>query len=64
MHVAIQIAAERGKDTNDIARLLRKPNVTNANDAGDLAYNKYGDHSVRLEPATELTHLRAPASKR
>ncbi|MDP9905453.1 DUF6036 family nucleotidyltransferase [Arthrobacter bambusae] len=46
--LAMKIAAERDKDTLDIARLLRKLNITNANDAVDLAYNKYGDHSIPL----------------
>ncbi|MCB5275972.1 hypothetical protein BJG92_03527 [Arthrobacter sp. SO5] len=46
--LAMKIAAERDKDTLDIARLLRKLNITNAQDAVDLAYNKYGDHSIAL----------------
>ncbi|WP_246527443.1 DUF6036 family nucleotidyltransferase [Pseudarthrobacter albicanus] len=46
--LAMKIAAERDKDTLDIARLLRKLNITNANDAVDLAYDKYGDHSIPL----------------
>ncbi|AXJ11873.1 hypothetical protein CFN17_13410 [Arthrobacter sp. PM3] len=46
--LAMKIAAERDKDTLDIARLLPKLNITNANDAVDLAYNKYGDHSVPM----------------
>lgn len=46
--LAMKIAAERDKDTLDIARLLRKLNITNANDAVDLAYNKYGHHSIPL----------------
>lgn len=46
--LAMKIAAERDKDTLDIARLLRRLNITNANDAVDLAYNKYGDHSIPL----------------
>ena len=46
--LAMKIAAERDKDTLDIARLLRKLNITNANDAVDLAYNKYGEHSIPL----------------
>ena len=46
--LAMKIAAERDKDTLDIARLLRRLNITNADDAVDLAYNKYGDHSIPL----------------
>jgi hypothetical protein len=46
--LAMKIAAERDKDTLDIARLLRKLNITNADDAVDLAYNKYGNHSIPL----------------
>ncbi|QSZ54037.1 DUF6036 family nucleotidyltransferase [Paenarthrobacter sp. AT5] len=46
--LAMKIAAERDKDTLDIARLLRKLNITNANDAVDLAYKKYGEHSIPL----------------
>ena len=37
--LAMKIAAERDKDTLDIARLLRRLNITNADDAVDLAYN-------------------------
>jgi hypothetical protein len=44
----MKIAAERDKDTLDIARLLRQLNITNADDAVDLAYKKYGDHSIPL----------------
>ncbi|WP_248760935.1 DUF6036 family nucleotidyltransferase [Pseudarthrobacter sp. SSS035] len=46
--LAMKIAAERDKDTLDIARLLRLLNITNADDAVNLAYNKYGDHSIPL----------------
>ena len=46
--LAMKIAAERDKDTLDIARLLRRLNITNANDAVDLAYDKHGDHSIPL----------------
>lgn len=46
--LAMKIAAERDKDTLDIARLLRKLNITNATDAVDLAFNKYGKHSIPL----------------
>ena len=46
--LAMKIAAERDKDTLDIARLLRRLNITNANHAVDLAYNKYGEHSIPL----------------
>ena len=46
--LAMKIAAERDKDTLDIARLLRRLNITNANDAVDLAYDKYGEHSIPL----------------
>jgi hypothetical protein len=46
--LAMKIAAERDKDTLDIARLLRRLNITNANDAVDIAYNKYGEHSIPL----------------
>jgi hypothetical protein len=35
--LAMKVAAERDKDTLDIARLLRRLNITNANDAVDLA---------------------------
>ena len=35
--LAMKIAAERDKDTLDIARLLRKLNITNATDAVDVA---------------------------
>ncbi len=41
----MEIAAERDKDTLDIARLLHKLNITNA---VDVAYNKYGEHSIPL----------------
>jgi hypothetical protein len=44
----MKIAAERDKDTLDIARLLHRLNITNANHAVDLAYTKYGDHSIPL----------------
>jgi hypothetical protein len=46
--LAMKIAAERDKDILDIARLLRRLNITNASDAVDLAYNKYGEHSIPL----------------
>lgn len=46
--LAMKIAAERDKDTLDIARLLRRLNITNAADAVDLAYGKYGEHSIPL----------------
>lgn len=46
--LAMKIAAERDKDTLDIARLLRRLNITNAADAVNLAYDKYGEHSVPL----------------
>ena len=46
--LAMKIAAERDKDTLDIARLLRKLNISNATDAVDLAFNKYGEHSIPL----------------
>lgn len=41
-------AADRDKDTLDIARLLRKLNISNATDAVELAFNKYGEHSIPL----------------
>lgn len=44
----MKIAAERDKDILDIARLLRRLNISNASDAVDLAYNKYGEHSIPL----------------
>lgn len=44
----MKIAAERDKDTLDIARLLRRLNITNATDAVNLAYDKYGEHSIPL----------------
>jgi hypothetical protein len=44
----MKIAAERDKDTLDIARLLRRLSITDANDAVDLAYDKYGDHALPL----------------
>ena len=53
----MKIAAERDKDTPDIARLLRKLNITNANDAVDLAYNKYGDHSIPLAAGRDNYHI-------
>ena len=46
--LAMKIAAERDKDTLDIARLLRKLNITNAANAVDLAFSKYGEHSMPL----------------
>lgn len=46
--LAMKIAAERDKDILDIARLLRRLNISNASDAVDLAYNKYGEHSIPL----------------
>ncbi len=54
--MAMKIAAERDKDTLDIARLLRRLNNTNAADAVDLAYNKYGQHSIPLV-AGRANHL-------
>ena len=51
--LAMKIAAERDKDTLDIARLLRQLNITNANDAVDLAYSKYGEHSIPLAARRE-----------
>ncbi|WP_427017301.1 helix-turn-helix domain-containing protein [Pseudarthrobacter sp. P1] len=51
--LAMKIAAERDKDTLDIARLLRKPSITNAADAVNLAYNKYGEHSIPLAAGRE-----------
>ncbi len=51
--LAMKIAAERDKDTLDIARLLRRLNISNANDAVDLAYNKYGEHSIPLAAGRE-----------
>lgn len=51
--LAMKIAAERDKDTLDIARLLRRLNITNANDAVDLAYNKYGEDSIPLAAGRE-----------
>lgn len=51
--LAMKIAAERDKDTLDIARLLRRLNITNANDAVNLAYDKYGDHSIPLAAGRE-----------
>ena len=46
--LAMKIAAERDKDTLDIARPLRKLNITRAADAVNLAFDKYGEHSVQL----------------
>jgi hypothetical protein len=46
--LAMKIAAERDKDTLDIARLLRRLNITSAVDAVNLAYDKYGEHSIPL----------------
>lgn len=46
--LAMKIAAERDKDTLDIARLLRKLNITNATDAVNLAFKMYGNHSIPL----------------
>ncbi|MGY2746977.1 DUF6036 family nucleotidyltransferase [Pseudarthrobacter sp. O4] len=46
--LAMKIAAERDKDMLDIARLLRRLNITNADDAVNLAYRKYGEHSIPL----------------
>ncbi len=46
--LAMKIAAERDKDTLDIARLLRKLNITSATDAVNLAYEKYGHDSIPL----------------
>lgn len=46
--LAMKIAAERDKDTLDIARLLRQLNITNATDAVNLACDKYGEHSIPL----------------
>ncbi|PTT65953.1 hypothetical protein DBR22_11525 [Arthrobacter sp. HMWF013] len=51
--LAMKIAAERDKDTLDIARLLRRLNITNAAEAVDLAYDKYGDHSIPLAAGRE-----------
>lgn len=44
----MKIAAERDKDTLDIARLLRRLNITNAANAVDPAYDKYDEHSIPL----------------
>lgn len=52
--LAMKIAAERDKDTLDIARLLRRLNITNANDAVDLAYDKYGEHSIPLAAGRDI----------
>lgn len=49
----MKIAAERDKDTLDIARLLRRLNITNAADAVDLAYDRYGQHSLPLAAGRE-----------
>jgi hypothetical protein len=46
--LAMKIAVERDKDTLDIARLLRRLSITDANDAVALAYDKYGDHALPL----------------
>ena len=42
----MKIAAERDKDTLDISRLLRKLNITNATEAVDVAFGKYGEYSI------------------
>ncbi|WP_442542522.1 hypothetical protein ACSBOX_11260 [Arthrobacter sp. KN11-1C] len=55
--LAMKIAAERDKATLDITRLFRRLNITKANDAVDLAYDKQGDHSIPLALWREL-HLR------
>lgn len=62
--LAMKIAAERDKDTLDIARLLRRFNITNANDAVDLAYNKYGQHSIPLAAGRQLPHRRRRRPRR
>ena len=49
----MKIAAERDRDTLDIARLLRRLNITNAAEAVDLAYDKYGEHSIPLPAGRE-----------
>ncbi|MDJ0314021.1 DUF6036 family nucleotidyltransferase [Arthrobacter sp. H35-D1] len=51
--LAMKIAAERDKDILDIARLLRKLNIADAADAVDLAYDKYGEHSIPLSAGRE-----------
>jgi hypothetical protein len=51
--LAMKIAAERDKDTLDIARLLRQLNITNAADAVNLAYEKYGEHSIPSPQASD-----------
>lgn len=51
--LAMKIAAERDKDTLDIARLLRRLNITNAAVAVDLAFDKYGEHSIPLAAGRE-----------
>ena len=53
--LAMKIAAERNKDTLDIARLLRKLNITNAIDAVNLAFSKYGEHSIPLRQVARIT---------
>lgn len=53
--LAMKIAAERDKDTLDIARLLRRLNITNAADAANLAYDKYGEHSIPSPPDARTT---------
>jgi hypothetical protein len=50
---AMKIAAERDKDTLDIARLPRKLNIANAVKAVNLAYDKYGGHSIPLAVGRE-----------
>lgn len=46
--LAMKIAAERDKDTLDIARLLRRLKISESSEAVNLAYAKYGEHSIPL----------------
>lgn len=51
--LAMKIAAERDKDTLDIARLLRRLNITNADDAVDLAAGWPTTSSSSTTPSTQ-----------
>lgn len=51
--LAMKIAAERDKDITDIARLLSKLKITDADEAVDVAFEKYGEDSIPLAASRE-----------
>ena len=60
----MKIAAERDKDTLNITCHLRRLNITNPNDAVDLANNKDGEHSkVGANKARQQGERTGPGGK-